>query len=268
MQAKQSAKGRFFDWTGPVFRWVRPRPSLGLQKAFLESCAGMAEMGELLRLEKQKKSLFDNVQLFLRGLPANHALLAGAPGTGKTSLMESLPTHFADQGLRLIEVGPEDLIDLPEMESQLRERPEHFVIFCDDLPSLLPGETLRIVKNALERAAHNRSLLYCFCATCEVPQKDEQNLGSGLPCARLPREELPLADCCGLWISFPALTQEEYLVLAQNALCWCGVPEQEATSGDARLAALEFAERRAQENGRTAWQFARAYAGHLALKDG
>lgn len=268
MKIDQEARSLPLDWSGPVFRWVRSLPLLGKQASILEPFVGLGDRGELLRLSTQKKCLFDNVQLFLRGLPANHALLAGAPGTGKTSLVESLPAHFADQGLRLIEVGPEDLPDLPDIERCVAGRSERFVIFCDDLPSILPGPTLRIVKTSLERAARNHTLLYCFCATCEMTQQAEQNLGSGLPCAKLPKEELPLADCCGLWISFPAMSQEEYLLLAQNALCWCGVPEQEATSGEARLAALEFSERRSEGNGRTAWQFARAYAGHLALKDG
>ena len=269
MATRETAVKSAPDWKLPAWRWVGSRHWEQMPAAAVTPAGGAFDAPlELVQMEAQKKCFYDNARLFVRGLPANHVLLAGAPGTGKTTLVESLLRLFAHDGLRLLYLDVDDLIDLPWITQSLAGRPERFVLFCDDVPAVLPGREQRYLKAAMSQAGLLSNMLFCFAATCTVPDQAEQELGSGLPCAPLPRETLPMAECFGLWLSFPAMTQEEYLLLAQRALRLCGVPEQEADCGDARMAALEFADHRGEANGRTAWQFARAYAGHLALKDG
>jgi len=107
-------------------------------------------LNQLLGIETQKQRLIDNTLRFLAAQPANNALLWGARGTGKSSLVKALLNEYRESGLRLVEVDKQDLIFLPEIVDDIREQPQRFVIYCDDL-SFDSGDTLyKSLKSVLE----------------------------------------------------------------------------------------------------------------------
>ena len=120
------------DWTASVAYRYRKRSS---GHGTLEPVRHVASLGlsDLKEIDGQKEKMQRNTEQFVRGLPANNVLLTGARGTGKSSLIKACLNAYADQGLRLIEVDKADLVDLPDIIDVVSERPEKFMIFCDDL---------------------------------------------------------------------------------------------------------------------------------------
>ena len=140
-----------FDWTAPAYRWVK-RAYLGTELGRLEPVHAFAsvDIDRLLYVERQKNLLLANTEAFVKGLPANNVLLTGARGTGKSSLIRGCASRFFDQGLRLIEVGKEDLRDLFEIVEALRSRSERFILYCDDLSFELGESGYKALKAALD----------------------------------------------------------------------------------------------------------------------
>ena len=140
-----------FDWTAPAYRWVK-RAYLGTELGRLEPVHAFAsvDIDRLLYVERQKNLLLANTEAFVKGLPANNVLLTGARGTGKSSLIRGCASRFFDQGLRLIEVGKEDLRDLFEIVEALRGRSERFILYCDDLSFELGESGYKALKAALD----------------------------------------------------------------------------------------------------------------------
>lgn len=222
-------------------------------------------------VEAQKKEIVRNTQQFLQGLPANNVLLTGARGTGKSSLVKALLNAFSSQNLRLIEVEKHDLVFLSQMVDLVRNRPEKFIIFCDDLTFeaddvgykalkvVLDGSLAHTSENVLVYATSNRKNL--------MPEMMADNLafkhsdGEIRPNETLD-EKVALAERFGLWLSFYPFDQDEYLAIAENWLNTFQLPWNEA----ARQAALSFSHTRGMRSGRVAYQFARDYAGKLKLK--
>ncbi len=135
------------DWAAPAFRW-RTRNGRGWLHAV---CSPQRlDPADLLCLERQQAEIERNTRQFLAGRGANNLLLWGSRGTGKSSLIKAIFNAYRDQGLRLIEVDKEDLRDLPDILDLIRERPERFILFCDDL-SFEAGEPgYKALKAALE----------------------------------------------------------------------------------------------------------------------
>ncbi|MEG2433600.1 MAG: DUF815 domain-containing protein, partial [Acinetobacter sp.] len=101
------------------------------------------ELTDLKGIERQKEKVIQNTLQFLNGLPANDVLLTGSRGTGKSSIVRALLTEYADQGLRLIEIERDDLSDLPQIQQLIAERPEKFIVYCDDLAFNAEDENYR-----------------------------------------------------------------------------------------------------------------------------
>ncbi|MFZ9465865.1 MAG: DUF815 domain-containing protein, partial [Burkholderiaceae bacterium] len=123
------------DWESAVaFRWRRRQSALGVQ-AWLSPVKHRSDLSldDLQHIDEQKQILVRNTRQFVEGRTANNVLLTGSRGTGKSSMMKALLNAFQSQGLRMIEVDKEDLVDLPDIVDLVAERPERFVIFCDDL---------------------------------------------------------------------------------------------------------------------------------------
>ena len=122
------------DWSAPAFRWRR-KQYLGMSYGVLEPIhrVALVDPDSIKNADQQKAALLRNTEQFVRGLPANNVLLTGARGTGKSSLIRACLKQFADQGLRLIEVDKEDLKDLIDIAQRIADRPEKFIVFCDDL---------------------------------------------------------------------------------------------------------------------------------------
>ncbi len=233
---------------------------------------GAMRLDDLKEISPQKDKIQRNTLQFVDGKPANNVLLTGARGTGKSSLIKACLNEYAPRGLRLIEVDKADLVDLPDIVDVVSDRPEKFVVFCDDLSfeegepgykalkSILDGSVAATSSNVLIYATSNRRHL--------LPEYMKENLsythtedGEVHP-GEVIEEKISLSERFGLWVSFYPFTQDEYLVIVSQWLSSFGVDAQAITA--ARPEALVWALERASRSGRVAWQFARDYAGRHA----
>ena len=226
-------------------------------------------LAALVEVEPQKERLLRNTRQFVEGLKANNVLLTGARGTGKSSLIKACLNEFALQGLRLIEVDKTDLVDLPDIVDLVAERPERFIVFCDDLSfdegepgykalkSILDGSVSQASDNVLIYATSNRRHL--------LPEYMKENLsyqhlenGEVHP-GEVIEEKTSLSERFGLWISFYPFSQDEYLAIVAQWLRGFDVPEDAITA--ARQESLVWALERGSRSGRVAFQFAKDYSG-------
>ena len=226
-------------------------------------------LGALVEVEPQKERLLRNTQQFVDGFAANNVLLTGARGTGKSSLIKACLNEFADRGLRLIEVDKADLVDLPDIVDLVAERPERFIVFCDDLSfdegepgykalkSILDGSISQSSDNVLIYATSNRRHL--------LPEYMKENLsyqhlenGEVHP-GEVVEEKISLSERFGLWVSFYPFSQDEYLAIVAQWLRAFSVPEDAITA--ARQESLVWALERGSRSGRVAFQFAKDYSG-------
>lgn len=261
------------DWSASVaFRYRKRSSGHGV----LEPVRHIAQMrlADLQEIDGQKEKIQRNTEHFVQGLPANNVLLTGARGTGKSSLVKACLHAYADQGLRLIEVDKADLVDLPDIVDVVAERPERFVVFCDDLSfedgepgykalkSILDGSVSAAGQNVLIYATSNRRHL--------LPEYLKDNLsynhtadGEVHP-GEVVEEKISLSERFGLWVSFYPFSQDEYLSIVAQWLSSFGVPADAVVA--ARPAALVWALERGSRSGRVAYQFARDYAGTHAAQ--
>lgn len=255
------------DWNASIaFRWRRTRGGHG----YLQPVAHphMIRAKDLQRVDRQHGELDRNTRQFLAARPANNALLWGARGTGKSSLIKAMLDAYADQGLRLIEVDKHDLVDLPDIVDRLYGRPERFIIFCDDLSfdaedssykalkAILDGSVSAPPENVLVYATSNRRHL--------MPEFMSENLEARMVDGELHHgetveEKISLSERFGIWLSFHSFNQDSYLAIVEHWLQTIGGTE--AMDEETRRAALEWALTRGSRSGRVAWQFARDWIG-------
>jgi len=256
------------DWTASVAYRYRKRSS-GHGSLEPVRHVGTMRLSDLKEVEPQKEKIQLNTRQFVSGKPANNVLLTGARGTGKSSLIKACLNEYADRGLRLIEVDKADLIDLPDIVDVVSERPEKFIVFCDDLSfedgepgykalkSILDGSVAATTPNVLIYATSNRRHL--------LPEYMKENLsythtedGEVHP-GEVVEEKISLSERFGLWVSFYPFTQNEYLTIVAQ---WLSSFSVTATAIEAaRPEALVWALERGSRSGRVAYQFARDYAG-------
>ena len=230
---------------------------------------GTISLHDLKEVDVQKERIQRNTLQFVEGKSANNVLLTGARGTGKSSLVKACLHEYAARGLRLIEVDKVDLTDLPDIVDVVSDRPEKFIVFCDDLSfeegepgykalkSILDGSVAQTTPNVLIYATSNRRHL--------LPEYMKENLsythsedGEVHP-GEVIEEKISLSERFGLWVSFYPFTQAEYLTIVAQWLSAFGVAEPAIAA--ARPEALVWALERASRSGRVAYQFARDYAG-------
>jgi len=255
------------DWTASVAFRYRKRGGSGLLQPVRH--VATIRLSDLKEVDAQKERLLRNTQQFVAGLPANNVLLTGARGTGKSSLIKACLNEFSGQGLRLIEVDKADLVDLPDLVDLVAERPERFVIFCDDLSfdegeagykalkSMLDGSVAQSSDNVLIYATSNRRHL--------LPEYMKENLsyqhtedGEVHP-GEVVEEKISLSERFGMWVSFYPFSQDEYLAIVAQWLRSFGVSEDAITA--ARQESLVWSLERGSRSGRVAFQFAKDYAG-------
>jgi hypothetical protein len=255
------------DWGASVAWRYRRRGSAGV----LEPVRHVASirLAHLKEVEPQKERLLRNTEQFVAGRGANNVLLTGARGTGKSSLIKACLNEFSGQGLRLIEVDKADLVDLQDIVDLVAERPERFIVFCDDLSfdegeagykalkSVLDGSVAQASDNLLIYATSNRRhLLPEYMAENLTYQHTED--GEVHP-GEVVEEKISLSERFGLWISFYPFTQDEYLAIVAQWLRSFGIDE--AAIAAARQESLVWALERGSRSGRVAQQFAKDYAG-------
>jgi predicted AAA+ superfamily ATPase len=226
-------------------------------------------LSDLKEIDIQKEKIQRNTEQFVHGLPANNVLLTGSRGTGKSSLIRACLHAYAAQGLRLIEVDKAELVDLPDIVELVAQRPEKFIIFCDDLSfdegepgykalkSVLDGSVAAATPNVLIYATSNRRHL--------LPEYMAENLtythtadGEVHP-GEVVEEKISLSERFGLWVSFYPFSQDEYLQIVAQWLSALGVSQPHIAQ--ARAEALVWALERGSRSGRVALQFARDYTG-------
>lgn len=258
------------DWKASVAYRYRKRSS---GHGVLEPVKNVAnlQLTDLKEIEQQKEKIQRNTEQFVKGLPANNVLLTGARGTGKSSLIKACLNTYAKQGLRLIEVDKDDLVDLPDIIDVVSARPEKFIVFCDDLSfeegesdykalkSILDGSVAAATANVLIYATSNRRHL--------LPEYMKENLtythtddGEVHP-GEVVEEKISLSERFGLWVSFYPFSQEEYLIIVAQ---WLQSMGAKVALDDVRTQALLWALERGSRSGRVAYQFARDYVGQHA----
>ena len=264
------------DWSASIAFRYRRRPAgalAGARAGVLEPVRHVAPvaLGDLREVDAQKERLRVNTAQFVAGRSANNVLLTGAKGTGKSSLIKAVLNEFSGQGLRLIEVDKADLVDLPDLIEQVAERPERFVVFCDDL-SFDEGEaSYKALKSVLDgsvAAASDNVLIYATSNRRHLlPEKMVDNLGGThgehgeIHPGEAVEEKISLSERFGLWISFYPFSQNEYLAIVAQWLRHFGLDE--AAIESARQPALIWALERGSRSGRVAFQFARDMAGRV-----
>jgi uncharacterized protein len=253
-----------------AFRWRR-RDSIFGSIGFLQPVKHVADISfdDLKNIDRQRDAIRDNTKNFIQKKPANNILLTGARGTGKSSLIKASLHEFASQGLRLVEVEKEHLADLADITDLLGDRPERFIIFCDDLSfeegesgykamkSALDGSISAQVDNILIYATSNRRHL--------LPEHMKDNLSYShgddgeIHPGEVVEEKISLSERFGLWLSFYPPKQDEYLEIVAHWLRHFGLSDLQIES--ARAEALVWALERGSRSGRVAWQFAKHWAG-------
>jgi len=256
------------DWQSAIAFRYRKRGNQGAVEPVRH--VATIRLADLREIEPQKERLVRNTRQFVAGRAANNVLLTGARGTGKSSLIKACLNEFAAQGLRLIEVDKTDLVDLPDIVDLVAERPERFVIYCDDLSfdegepgykalkSMLDGSVAQSSENVLIYATSNRRHL--------LPEYMRENLtythtddGEVHP-GEVVEEKISLSERFGLWVSFYPFTQAEYLAIVAQWLRHFGI-DAPARIEAARPEALIWALERGSRSGRVAYQFARDFSG-------
>jgi predicted AAA+ superfamily ATPase len=253
------------DWSFDAYRWRHDRHGMRLVPV---RHPHRVELDDLLCLKRQKAEVVRNTAQFVRGRAANNVLLWGARGTGKSTLIKAVFNAFVDQGLRLIEVEKEHLVDLVEIVELLDGRRERFLLYCDDLSfeaddggykslkAVLEGSIAAPSENVLVYASSNRRHL--------LPETQQENQDAHVVDGELHpgeaiEEKVSLSERFGLWLSFYPFDQDRYLEIVAHWLARfdAGDLADETTRRDA----LNWARQRGSRSGRVARQFAIDRAG-------
>lgn len=256
------AKSPAPDWSAMAFRWRLQANGRGYLQAV--KYPHKVDLVALKNIEPQKQAIVRNTARFMAGLPANNVLLTGARGTGKSTLIKACWAHFAESGLKLIEVDKTDLLHLADIVDLVGDRPEKFIIFCDDL-SFESGEiTYKALKSVLDGSISAPSANMLFYATSNrrhlLPQTMRENLDVSYEDGEVHpndsvEEKVSLSERFGLWLSFYPFSQDEYLAAAHYWVVQLG---GRWTPG-AEQASLLWHRTRGARSGRVAWQFAKDF---------
>src|SRR6266545_4629495 len=228
------------------------------------------EMGLLKGIDRVRDVLVDNTERFARGLPANNALLWGARGMGKSSLVKA--AHAAvdakrapgkDGGLKLVEIHREDIESLPELMAILRTARARFIMFCDDLSFDVADTSYKSLKAVLEGGIEGRPDNVIFYATSNrrhlMPREMMENERStAINPSEAVEEKVSLSDRFGLWLGFHNATQDQYLDMVRGYARHHGLKIED---GELVRGALEWAMTRGARSGRVAWQHIQDLAG-------
>ena len=232
------------------------------------------EMTLLKGIDRMRDTLMENTERFARGLPANNALLWGARGMGKSSLVKA--AHAAinaglgkDRGLlKLIEIHREDIESLPVLMGLLRGTRYRFVVFCDDLSFDGDDTSYKSLKAVLEGGIEGRPenvILYATSNRRHLMSRDmmENERSTAINPGEAVEEKVSLSDRFGLWLGFHRCSQDEFLAMVEGYVQHFRIPVKPE---DMRREALEWSTTRGSRSGRVAWQYIQDLAGRLGVK--
>ena len=256
------------DFSAPAFRWQNQQLKPIYQPKAIH-------LDDLRGIEKQKEKVIQNTRQFLKGLPANDVLLTGSRGTGKSSIVRALLSQYEHEGLRLIEIERDDLSDLPEIQKLIVNRPEKFIVYCDDLAFNAEDENYRSLKSVLDGSLQSGSSNFIIYATSNRRHLLPEFMHENTPVAKIDvpqykelhpqeaiEEKISLSDRFGLWLSFYPMDQNLYLEIVENYLAKSAIVLTE----DVRAEALRWCQSRGQRSGRAAYQFSKHWVGSQQLK--
>ena len=232
------------------------------------------EMSLLKGIERVRDLLVENTERFARGLPANNALLWGARGMGKSSLVKAAHAAIGGahpaSGLKLIEIHREDIESLPDLMGLLRDARQRFIVFCDDLSFDADDTSYKSLKTMLEGGIEGRPENVIFYATSNrrhLLARDmvENERSTAINPGEAVEEKVSLSDRFGLWLGFHRCSQDEYLAMVEAYIGHYRVP---LAGIELRREALEWATTRGSRSGRVAWQYVQDLAGRLGVKMG
>jgi predicted AAA+ superfamily ATPase len=230
------------------------------------------DMSLLKGIERVRDLLIENTERFARGLPANNALLWGARGMGKSSLVKAahaaIDRAHTAAGLKLIEIHREDIESLPDLMVILRNASQRFIVFCDDLSFDAEDTSYKSLKTMLEGGIEGRPENVIFYATSNrrhLLARDmmENERATAINPGEAVEEKVSLSDRFGLWLGFHRCSQDEYLAMVEGYVAHYRVPFDGA---DLRREALEWATTRGARSGRVAWQYVQDLAGRLGVR--
>lgn len=232
------------------------------------------EMALLKGIDRMRDMLMENTERFARGFPANNALLWGARGMGKSSLVKA--AHAAvnaglgkNKGtLKLIEIHREDIESLPVLMTQLRDTPYRFIVFCDDLSFDGEDTSYKSLKAVLEGGIEGRPenvILYATSNRRHLMARDmiDNERSTAINPGEAVEEKVSLSDRFGLWLGFHRCSQDEFLAMVEGYVKHFKLPVKD---DDLRREALEWSTTRGSRSGRVAWQYIQDLAGRLGVR--
>jgi len=230
------------------------------------------DMSLLRGIDRVRDVLIDNTERFVKSLPANNALLWGARGMGKSSLVKAshaaVNASVARGKLKLVEIHREDIESLPELMSLLRPAPYRFIVFCDDLSFDAEDTSYKSLKAVLEGGIEGRPenvILYATSNRRHLLARDmiENERSTAINPGEAVEEKVSLSDRFGLWLGFHRCSQDEYLAMVKG---YCGHFGIRIADEELEREALEWSTTRGSRSGRVAWQFTQELAGRLGVR--
>ncbi|HEY1451993.1 MAG TPA: ATP-binding protein [Roseiarcus sp.] len=257
-----------------------PAPDFGAAEAFIWRAdrgalapvkrVNRVDISLLRGVDRVRDLLVENTRRFARALPANNALLWGARGMGKSSLVKAAHASINRENgvagrLKLVEIHREDIEGLPALMTALRDAPYRFIVFCDDLSFDAGDTSYKSLKAALEGGVEGRPANVLFYATSNrrhlMPREMMENeRGSAINPGETVEEKVSLSDRFGLWLGFHHCSQDDYLAMVTG---YARHFRLDAPDDQLEAEALEWATTRGSRSGRTAWQFVQDLAGRL-----
>jgi uncharacterized protein len=231
------------------------------------------DLGLLKGIERMRDILIENTERFADGLPANNALLWGARGMGKSSLVKAAHASLnvkrkPDDRLKLIEIHREDIESLPTLMDLLRGSDFRFIVFCDDLSFDGNDASYKSLKAVLEGGIEGRPdnvILYATSNRRHLLAREmiENERSTAINPGEAVEEKVSLSDRFGLWLGFHRCSQDEYLSMVKG---YCGHFGIELAEAELEREALEWSTTRGSRSGRVAWQFTQELAGRLGVR--